>query len=68
VKFAEELQVQVTWRHKCQISLSSAYVYQCMPLLACDVIGIHCINEEFEYFEENVIREGSNGDLLVKLA
>ena len=39
-----------------------------MPLLACDVIEIRCIDEEFEYFEENVIREGSDGDLLVKLA
>ena len=30
--------------------------------------GAMKFHEEFEYFEENVIREGSNFDLLVKLA
>ena len=35
------------------------------PLLGSGVIGIHFISEEFEYFEENVIMEGSDW---VKLA
>ena len=31
-------------------------------------MGIRFIDEEFEYFEDNVIREGSDCDLLIKLA
>ena len=31
-------------------------------------MGIHSVDEEFEEFEENVIREGSDCDLLVKFA
>ena len=29
---------------------------------------IYCINEEFEYFEQNIIREGSDCHPLVMLA
>jgi hypothetical protein len=64
----EEVQVQVTWRCKHQISPSSADVYQCMPLPGCVVIVIRPIDKEFEYFEENVVRESSDCDLLVKFA
>ena len=31
-------------------------------------MGIRFIDEEFEYFEDNVIREGYDCDLLIKLA
>ena len=54
------LQVQVTRRCKRKISPSSAYVYQCKPRAIID--------EEFENFEEKIIREESDCDLLVKLA
>jgi hypothetical protein len=32
------------------------------------LVGAMKLHEEFEYFEENVIREGSDSDLLVRLA
>jgi len=43
-------------------------MYQRMPLLGYEVMEIHRIDEYFEYFEENVIRKGSDCDPLVKLA
>ena len=50
----------MTRRCKRQLSPSTAYVDQRAPLLGSGVIGIHLISEEFEYFEENVIRDGSD--------
>ena len=58
----------MTWKCKGQISPSSAYVYQCRPLLAFAVKGEIFTDKVFEYFEENVIREGSDCHLSVKLA
>jgi len=43
-------------------------VYQRAPLLEYEVMEIHRIDEYFENLEENFIREGSDCDLLVKLA
>ena len=42
-------------------------MYQRMPLLGWEFI-VYFINEGFEYFEENVISEGSDCQLLVKWA
>jgi hypothetical protein len=53
---ANNLQIQVTWRCKRHISPFSAYMYQRMPLLGFKVIDKCCINEEFEYSQENIIR------------
>jgi len=49
----------MTWECKHQISPSSAYVYQGRPLLAFGVVGKAFTAEEFKYFEENIIGEGS---------
>lgn len=39
-----------------------------MPLLGWKITEICCINEEFEYFQENIVREGADCHLLVKVA
>jgi hypothetical protein len=38
-----------------------------MPLVGCRAMGLHCIDDDFEDFEENVVREGFDCNLL-KLA